>query len=82
MIMKELNIMCVSVIGKIQENDDDLHTWSEVFVNGEWKLVDVTQNDGSCNNYLLFKKGERNMIFYMEPYEEDIELFKLTYKFD
>ena len=45
-IMINLGIPCVYVSDMGQEHHDGGHAWNQVYVNGQWKVVDVTWNDG------------------------------------
>lgn len=76
LIMNGLNIPCILTIGTA----NGCHSWNEVFVNGQWKVVDVTWNDtcGDRNKYLLVDTPSTHK--QTERTEDDI--VKLTYKFD
>lgn len=76
LIMNGLNIPCILTIGTA----NGCHSWNEVFVNGEWKVVDVTWNDtcGDRNKYLLVDTPSTHS--QTERTEDDI--VKLTYKFE
>ena len=78
MIMDELGITCVNVLGTWCNID---HTWSEVLINDQWKLVDVTANDSAIDVYLLRDIDDIKDHVVTDECRNDIELFKLTYKF-
>lgn len=52
-LMDKLGIDCIIVIGTNMKLKLP-HSWNEVLINGEWKVVDVTANDTTNNrNYIL-----------------------------
>lgn len=54
-IMEQLNIPCYYVIGRSEEQD---HAWNIIYVNGTWKNVDVTWDDGLEDPYYFFNKSD------------------------
>ena len=74
-------IHCVVVegIGRPEKNQNDLHAWNAVKIDGEWKLLDVTWSSGGINvNKNKFEKRFDDTFFLMPP----AEFIKTHYPFD
>ena len=79
-IMRYLEIPCISITGSVAGYP---HAWSNVYVNGEWKVVDVTWNDDGyrCDSYLLLDLDDSKLSQRKIHRPDDDFIFKLTYKF-
>ena len=68
------NYLIASDATETLDDDDDGHAWNYVYVDGEWKMLDVTWNDGSVGNkaYFLVDKIDdpthQCKIFFNNPY--------------
>jgi exonuclease VII small subunit len=74
-------IQCVVVegIGRPEKNQNDLHAWNAVKIDGEWKLLDATWSAGGINvNKNKFEKRFDDTFFLMPP----AEFIKTHYPFD
>ncbi len=80
-IMRYLGIPCISIAGSA---GGYAHAWSNVYVNGEWKVVDVTWNDdgrGHDGYYFLIDLDDSLMYNHIAYRPDDDFIFKLTCKF-
>ena len=83
LIMNYLGIPCVGIDGHILNSGP--HVWSNVYLNGEWKVVDVTWNDdgrGHDGYYFLIDLDDSLMYNHIAYRPDDDFIFKLTYKFN
>lgn len=82
-IMDKLGIPCVRVGGMVRGTAIP-HGWNEVYVNGEWKIVDVYANDKiRRDRYLLSDMDDKDWNKLIAVGEDDrleAELAKLTLK--
>ena len=81
-IMRYLGIPCFGIDGHIPKGGP--HVWSNVYVNGEWKVVDVTWNDDGYKNddYLLLDLDDSKLSQRVIHRPDDDFIFRLTYKFN
>lgn len=81
-IMRYLGIPCFGIDGHIPKRGP--HVWSNVYVNGEWKVVDVTWNDDGYKNddYLLLDLDDSKLSQRVIHRPDDDFIFRLTYKFN
>jgi transglutaminase/protease-like cytokinesis protein 3 len=64
-------IKCQYIPGKVKfPLRDELgeHAWNAIFINGEWKLIDLTWASGGLSGSSFVK--ENNMFFYLTPPEQ------------
>ena len=82
-IMDKLGIPCIRMNGMVKDTIIP-HAWNEVYVDGEWRIVDVFSNDNSrSERYLLIDMDNSDWNKSMSINEDDrleAELTKLTLK--
>ncbi len=85
-VMNELEIPCVSQSGRMTANMGGYaHGWNQVYIDGEWYIVDVYQNSKYGEDSFLFVSLDDTRASYMvleEQVKNDLDLIKLTYRFD
>ncbi len=74
-ILSELGIPCVYKNGAVN-NGKDGHGWNDVYLDEEWFICDAT------NNRSLVDMNDSYYDSFGNNYNEEVELIKLTYKFD
>lgn len=73
LVMEELGVTSIFV-GGINKNSGMSHAWNNVFINGEWYCVNVTHT----SDIILLNENYG----YVCDNIEEIDLIKLTYKFN
>lgn len=82
-VMDELDIPCIKVSGM---NGSLPHGWNQVLVDDEWYLVDISHNAIASNKehwlFVPLYSKQANQFVVRDDDQEDIDIIKLTYKFD